>query len=137
MRIILLLLLITGACAVGPMLSMTRRMYYSRAQYLLPCDICINALKYHSYSPSHTFGEFQKKINGACHHATSEAFAYQACTAILKKYSHPLLKDQMTGVPFQKSCVSTFNTNCVASTANFTVFCDQRKKKGFCQVIPI
>jgi len=136
-RIILLYSLILSVYAVGPILSMTRRMFYSRTQYLLPCNVCTNALLYQSYSPSHTFMEFEKKLKKSCSLASSIPTEQHACVAILTKYSHPLVKDQMKGVSFQRSCVSTFNTNCIETEAKFAVMCDQRKKKGQCQVIPV
>jgi hypothetical protein len=135
---LLLFVLFISSFAVGSAtLRMNGRTVYSRTQYLLPCDICINALKYQSYTPSPHVVQFQKKINSACRYATSEIFQQQSCVAILTKYSHPLVNDQMKGVSFQKSCVRTFTTNCVESTANFTVYCNRRKKKGHCQVIPL
>ena len=123
--------------AVTPMMSLVRRVHYSRTQYLVPCDICTSALLYEMKYPSANHIEFEKKAPEACLHATNSKFKQQACISLLTRNSHRLVKDQRKGLSVHSSCLNTFMSNCIESETKYAILCDQHKKKGYCHVIPI
>lgn len=123
--------------AVIPMMSMVHRSHYSRAQYLLPCNVCTRALLEEMKSPSDNTDIFIKKAPISCDHATNDKYIQQACVAVLTKNAYPLLSNQRRGYSIHSSCVNTFATDCKESQTKFAVLCDKRKKKGYCHTIPI
>lgn len=110
---------------------------FSRTQYILPCNVCINALLHHIKSPSHNVNEFIQKTHLVCNHATTFPFQQKACVYLLTRMADSFLKDQQNRVTAHQSCTNAYHSYCLDYNAHFIVHCNQRKKKGFCQVIPI
>jgi hypothetical protein len=107
----------------------------ARTQYLLPCNVCTNALLNSMESPSSYAFEFEKKVPLACATATQHKHEQDACVSLLTKYSRTFVRDQNIGRPVQESCVATYATNCAKN--NVVVLCDKRKKRGYCHVISV
>jgi hypothetical protein len=107
----------------------------ARTQYLLPCNVCTNALLNSMESPSSFAFEFEKKVPLACATATHHKNEQDACVSLLTKYSRTFVRDQNMGRPVQESCVATYATNCPKNNA--VVLCDKRKKRGYCHVISV
>lgn len=135
---ILLLLFITGyAHTVTPMVTIVRRVHYSRTQYLVPCIICQKALLYQMKSPSPNHIVFQERATEACRQATPQAFQQKACISLLTRNARLLLREQRKRELTHRSCVRTFMTDCVEYQARFAVVCDDKKKKDNCHAIPV
>ncbi len=107
----------------------------ARTQYLLPCNVCTNALLNSMVSPSSFAFEFEKKVPLACVTATQHKNEQDACVSLLTKYSRTFVRDQNIGRPVHQSCVATYATTCPKNNA--VVLCDKRKKRGYCHVISI
>ena len=105
----------------------------ARTQYLLPCNVCTDALLNSMVSPSSYAFEFEKKVPLACVTATQHKNEQDACVSLLTKYSRTFVRDQNIGRPVQESCVATYATNCPKNNA--VILCDKRKKRGYCHVI--
>ena len=105
----------------------------ARTQYLLPCNVCTDALLNSMESPSSYAFEFEKKVPLACITATQDKKEQDACMSLLTKYSRTFVRDQNIGRPVQESCIATYATNCPKNKV--VVLCDKRKKRGYCHVI--
>lgn len=136
-KIILILSCLVIAVAVVPAVSGAGRVYYSRTQYLLPCDICMKALRLGLRHPSSTPEEFIMHAESDCLDVTSDRYIQQACITVLGKNAEMLWKDQHRTESVHHSCSRTDATSCKESKASYAVHCDKRKKRGFCHVIPI
>ena len=107
----------------------------ARTQYLLPCNVCTDALLNAMESPSRYALEFERKVPLACEDATRDKKERDACVSLLTKYSRTFVKGQINGDPVRQSCIDTYATNC--SKNNVVVLCDKRKKRGYCHVISV
>jgi len=107
----------------------------ARTQYLLPCNVCTDALLNSMESPSSYAFEFEKKVPLACITATHDKKEQDACMSLLTKYSRSFVRDQNMGRPVHQSCVATYATNCTKNRA--VVLCDKKKKRGYCHVISL
>ncbi len=106
----------------------------ARTQYLLPCNVCTDALLNAMESPSVFALDFEKKVPIACERATNHKKEQDACVSLLTRYSRAFVRDQNNGRPVHQSCVATYATDCVK---NNVVLCDKRKKRGYCHIIPM
>jgi hypothetical protein len=136
LRIILLLSFLLSAYSVVPIMSMTRRIYYSRTQYLVPCTVCKNALLNEMEYPSSYATEFIKKAPVACEDAAKNKFEQQGCIDLLTKHARSFVNGQRRGDSVHSSCAHTLVTDCTPSETKFTILCDKKKKKGYCHIIP-
>lgn len=107
----------------------------ARTQYLLPCNVCTDALLNSMESPSNYAFEFEKKVPLACITATHDKKEQDACMSLLTKYSRAFVRDQIMGRPVHQSCIATYATNCAKN--NVVVLCDKKKKRGYCHVISV
>lgn len=137
LKVTLILSCIVIVIAVVPAVSGAGRVYYSRTQYLLPCDICVSTLQRVKQHHSSTSEEFAMHVESDCLDVTSDRYIQQACISVLGKNAETLWKDQQKGEFIHSSCVRTSATSCKENKAKYAVHCDKRKKRGFCHVIPI
>lgn len=136
MRLLILLIGVYTACAVIPVMSMTRRVAYARTQYMVPCKVCTAALLNELKSPSVSSVEFQKKARPACIGATPNRFEQDACLSLLLKKSRDLVHHQRRGDSVHSACVETTLTDCVQAQYRYSILCDNQKR-GDCHAIPI
>jgi len=87
-------------------------------------------------TPSSHASEFIKKAPSACKAVVKNKIEEQACISLLTKNSREFVKGQRRGDSVHSSCVTTLSTDCIQSESKFAILCDQRKKKGYCHVIP-
>lgn len=139
-RILIVFSLVASSLALIHLRGMARRAIQTpapyllaRTQYLLPCNVCTNALLNSMESPSSYAYEFEKKVPLACVAATHHKQEQDACVSLLTKYSRTFVRDQNIGRPVHQSCVATYATNCAKN--NVVILCDKRKKRGYCHVI--
>ena len=133
MRWLVLFLLLTHVYAVGPLLSMTRRIQYFRAAPLLPCGICKEALYLQSARASTAVG-FVHTAGTACTQASSDHPTFTShCTVLLKKHAAWLVKG--TAQDAKENCFRTKETDCVESSPyHGKMFCDHKRS---CRVMVI
>jgi hypothetical protein len=141
-RIILVFSLVVSSLALIHIRGLAQRAIQTptpyllaRTQYLLPCNVCTDALLNSMESPSSYAFEFEKKVPLACATATHHKHEQDACVSLLTKYSRTFVRDQNIGRPVQQSCFATYATNCAKNNA--VVLCDKRKKRGYCHVISV
>jgi hypothetical protein len=137
LKVTLILSCIVIVVAVVPAVTGAGRVYYSRTQYLLPCNICVAALQRGKLHRSLTLDAFVVHAESDCLDVTHDRYIQQACIAVLGKNAEMLWKDQLNGESVHSSCARTSATSCKENKAKYAVHCDKRKKRGFCHVIPI
>lgn len=136
-KVTLILSCLVIAVAVVPAVSGAGRVYYSRTQYLLPCDICIKAMRLGLNHASPTPEAFVMHAESDCLDVTHDRYIQQACITVLVRNADMLWKSQQNRENVYAACSRTAATTCKASNPNYAVHCDKRKKRGFCHVIPI
>ena len=126
---------ITVNHAVVPMMTMVRRIYYSRTQYLLPCKVCVTAVQ--QMKSSTDVNDFIQYVPHSCEMATQEAYAQTACIAILKRNAHALFSSSHHPQDAHHSCVHTYATDCIASQHSFSIVCHKKEENEQCHAVPI
>uniref|UniRef100_A0A6C0KTJ2 Uncharacterized protein n=1 Tax=viral metagenome TaxID=1070528 RepID=A0A6C0KTJ2_9ZZZZ len=132
---LLLICLFSLTMAVNPMINIVRRVKYSSAASKLDCNVCKEAL-YLTWSQSpQSPQEFAKYSDHSCHAASRHHAPMEPiCKMVLHTHSQKLFTGHIHRGKFD--CLMTGATTC-EEVSRWSVHCDRRKKKGYCQSIQI
>jgi hypothetical protein len=135
LHILLLFSILLPILAVVPMISIVRSITYSSAISKLDCGVCKEALYLTWGQSPQSPEEFAKHSDQSCHVATRHTVAMESiCKTVLHAHAHTLFKGHIHRGKFD--CLMTGATTC-EEVSQWSVHCDQEKKRGRCQAIPI
>ena len=80
--------------------------------FVLPCEICTNAVLFEIKSPSSNSTEFIQKAPRACFEATKNTYLQLACEELLTTYAFMFVLEQRRGISVLSMCSLTGKTNC-------------------------
>ena len=117
------------------MISIIRSVKYSSAAAKLDCDVCKEALYVTWGQSPKSSEEFVKHSDSACHIASRRNSNMESvCKMVLHTHAKKLFTGHLHRGKFD--CLMTGATTC-EEVSKWTVHCDRRKKRGFCQSIQI